>query len=228
MGIILLVGGLGLTQTVGAHGDLHERIEAISAQLCTNQADANLWLLRADLHRQHGAMFTALADVERAAKLKPGWSAVNLQRARIGFDSENYAGTVAAATDCLKLDASNADALVLRARSFVRLNKFALAVADYDAVLNVSNSAAPLPDLYLERARTQVALKCWDAAIRGLDVGMERMGATPSLALPAIEYERQRGDFAAALQRLERAKIFFSVESYGKLRAEILKQAGKK
>jgi tetratricopeptide (TPR) repeat protein len=124
------------------------------------------------------------------------------------------------------MEPSNADALVLRARAQVQLGEPARAIADYDAALNATNAAAELPDLYLERARALAGMKRWEDAIRGLDAGMKRLGATPSLAFPAIEYERQRGAFDAALTRLESAKGFFSAASYGRLRTEILKQKG--
>jgi len=208
-----------------AHGDLHERIAALDGQILTNQSSPELRLQRADLNRQHRDFTAALLDLDQAAKLRPGWAATHLQRARINSDLENFPATVNAATDCLKLAPANADALVLRARAQARLGKFAAAAADYDAVLNYTNSAPPLPDLYLERARAQAALGSLAEAIHGLDNAQKRLGATPSFALPAIEYERQRGNFAAALERLERAKSFFNADSHARLREEIQKQA---
>ena len=211
-----------------AHGDLHERITAISAQILTNPSSPDLWLQRADLHRQHAEFDAAQTDLDHAAQLKPGWASAELQQARIAFDRENFPGAVRAAGDCLMLDPTNADARVLRARSLVRLQQPARAIADYDAVLTRTNSARPLPDLFLERARAQAALEKFDDALHGLDDAMRQLGDTPSFALPAIEYERQRGAFGAALARLERAEKFFDRESFLALRGEILLQAGRR
>lgn len=213
--------------SVFAHGDVHERITAVTTQILSNAANPELWLLRADLRRQHGEFRDALADLEIASRLKPGWSLVMLQRARIFFDTAKFSDCERAATDCLRLDAVNVDAQILRARSLVHLGNFSAAAADYDAVLNPTNAATPLPDLYLERARAKAELKHFDDAIRGLDDGIKRLGQTPSLALPAIEYERQRGAFEAALERLDRAKGFFDNETFVRQRGEILKQAGR-
>ncbi|MDD5140017.1 MAG: tetratricopeptide repeat protein [Verrucomicrobiales bacterium] len=210
-----------------AHGDLHERIAAITAQILTNSSNPELWLQRADLHRQHGEFDAAQTDLDQAVRLKPGWANAALQQVRISFDRQNFPDAVRAAGDCLKLDPANADALVLRARSFVRLNEPSRAIADYDAVLNRTNSARPLPDLFLERARAQAALGKFGDAVHGLDDAMRRLGDTPSFAVPAIEYERQRGAFEAALARLERADKFFDRESFLALRGEILLQAGR-
>lgn len=116
-----------------------------------------------------------------------------------------------------ELETSNATA---------RTTNLTKAVADYDAVLNQTNSAAPLPDLFLERAQAQAELKNFSEAVRGLDDAIKKFGETPSFVLPAIEYERQQGAFTNALQRLDRAQKFFDQESFLALRGEIQLQAG--
>lgn len=210
-----------------AHGDLHERIAALTAQLATNQNSAELWLQRADLRRQHTEFWAAQTDLDRAAQLKPRWSSVALQQTRLAYDCEIFPAAEAAASKCLQLDPENADAHILRARSLVHLQQPERALADYDAVLNRTNAAAPLPDLFLERARAQAEIKNFAAAVAGLDDAMRQFGETPSFALPAIEYERQRGTFTNALTRLERAEKFFDHESFLALRGEIKLQAGR-
>lgn len=224
LGTFIVACGFGTAQLAGAHGDLHERIEFLKTEISTNQASPGLWLRLADLQRQHGEFDAALVTLDQAVKLKPGWDAGHLERARIYFDSHEFPQAVSAAADCLKDNAANADALVLRARSLVCMNEPGRAIADYDAALGITNSAPPLPDIYLERARALAGLKRWDEAIRGLDDGMKRLGPTPSLAFPAIEYERQRGDSTGALERLEHAKSFLNRKSYDRLRAEIQNQ----
>ena len=60
-----------------------------------------------------------------------------------------------------------------------------------------------------------------------LDEGLTRLGQSPSLAFPALEYERRRGNFPAALARLEKARAFHDHESFLALRGEIFLQAGR-
>ena len=205
-----------------AHGDLHERIQALTQQIHTNSANAELWLQRADLHRQHGEFIRATTDTAEAARLKPDWPAALLERARIYSDTGQFAAAVDSATACLRLDGANPDALVIRARCRVKLGQLAEAVADYNGVLAPTNGPRPLPDLYLERARAQTALGRFAAAVRGLDEGLARLGQTPSLALPALEYERESGDWEAALERVERVRQFLTPESFHAMRGEIL------
>lgn len=223
----LLWWGIGLAPSAVAHGDLHDRIIALSFQLATNQTAPELWLRRADLHRQHGDFAAARYDLAHAASLRPGWPAVSLQRARLAFDEQDFTGCVAAAGTCLQREPANADALVLRARAHVRLQELEPAIADYTAVLAETNLSLSLPDLYRERAQAQAASRHWADAVRGLDEGIARLGLTPALVLPAIEYERQRGAFAAALQRLERARNFFDAPTYEQWRADIQKELRK-
>lgn len=240
--LLLWLATLAIWPTAAhAHGDLHGRIVAMTSELATNQNDAVLWLQRADLRRQHGEFLEAQNDLDHAAQLHPNWSAVDLQRARLAFDCEKFPDAIRAAGACLLRDTNNTDARVLRARSLVtlaqrdeletsnataRTTNLTKAVADYDAVLNQTNSAAPLPDLFLERAQAQAELKNFSAAVRGLDDAIKKFGETPSFVLPAIEYERQQGAFTNALQRLERAQKFFDHESFLALRGEIQLQAG--
>ncbi len=216
------------TPPAGAHGDLHERIRALSQQIQTNAGAAGLWLERADLNRQHGDVISARADAVVAARIKPDWPATLLEQARIEFDAAQLSSAADFATGCLELAPAIADALVIRARCGAALGKYAAAVTDYNRVLTLTNGPRPVPDLYLERARAQAALGRLEDAVRGLDEAIARIGATPSLALPALEYERARGDFDAALARAGRARKFFSAEMFHALRADILLQADRR
>src|SRR2546428_1170647 len=65
-----------------AHGDLHERIAALSEQIADAPGNARLYLQRAELHRQHEDWTAALADCDKAAELDPGITDVDLLRGR--------------------------------------------------------------------------------------------------------------------------------------------------
>jgi tetratricopeptide (TPR) repeat protein len=226
----LLLAASCLTNFVpsaGAHGDLHARILALTLQIQTNTTTAELLLQRADLSRQHSDFPAALTDTAAALRLQPNWPAAWLQQARIQFDAGQAAAAITSATACLKQVATNSDALVIRARSHAQLGQLAEAVADFNAVLTTTNGSRPLPDLYLERARAQAALGQLADAVRGLDEGQAQLGNTPSLTLPALDYERTLGNFPAALARLERGRNFFTTENYLALRGDILQQAGR-
>jgi tetratricopeptide (TPR) repeat protein len=202
-----------------AHGDLELRIAAVTERLATN-ATASLWLERADLRRQHREFIPALADLAEAGRQEPNWFPIPLQRARIYFDAGQFNSAIRAADDCLTLETNCPDALILRARSHAALSQWAEAVADADLV--VAGPAAPLPDVYLERARWQASLRKFAAAADGLDAAQRRIGITPSLMLPAVEYSLEAGDSQAAAERLARVQRYLPVATVMLWRSNIL------
>lgn len=205
-----------------AHGDLDQRIQGLSLELAKDATQAELWLKRASLYRQHGELAAALSDVREALQLKPDWPAAQLQLARILLDLQRHAPARVAADVCLARDPGNPDALVIRSRCYTHLGDTNAAISDLSAVL--AGGDRPQPDLYLERAHLQVAQGLWMDAVNGLDEGMERLGKTPSLAFPALDYECKAGEFEAALARLEELQRFMSREQYLTQKARL--QAG--
>lgn len=210
--------------TTNAHGDLDLRIATLTRQIEREPRNAGLHLLRADTLRCHREFPAALAEVAAAEKLQAGQPAADWQRARIWFDAEQFPRAVNAATACLNRTPAHPDALILRARSRARLGQPAGAVQDFSAALALATT--PLPEIYLERAECQAALGRLDDAVRGLDEGLMRLGRSPSLAIPALEYDRRRGNFPAALARLEAARAFHDPVSFLAVRGEIFLEAG--
>ena len=70
----------GATGGAWAHGDVHERIGELSCALTVEPGRADLWLQRADLHRQHGELSQATTDVRQALWLEPDWPPALLQQ----------------------------------------------------------------------------------------------------------------------------------------------------
>lgn len=203
-----------------AHGDVHDRIKSLTLELTEEADNAKLWVKRADLNRRHGEFAAALSDADEALRLKPDWPAAQLQRARILLDVQRYPSACAAANACLARDPANSDALVIRSRCHAHLGDTNAAIRDLSIALRGEQSS--LPDLYLERARLQAALGLLNDAVKGLDEGMARLGETPSLAFPALNYERQSGDFEAALARLAELERFMTRERYQALKATLV------
>ncbi|MGH8603539.1 MAG: hypothetical protein ACREXR_12430, partial [Gammaproteobacteria bacterium] len=54
-----------------AHGDTHERIESLTEQLNQETSNAQLYLERGVLYREHRNWRAALEDFERAEQLEP-------------------------------------------------------------------------------------------------------------------------------------------------------------
>jgi tetratricopeptide (TPR) repeat protein len=223
-GLLIAMLGTG-TPRCPAHADLEQQIAALTAQLATN-ATAELFLQRAELHRRHAEPAKAHADLDAAEKLKSGWSFALLARARTLLDEGKAQDGLRAAESFLQQEPAHPDGLVVRARCRVLLHENAAAIEDFSAA--IAKLPAPMPDLILERARLQAALGRIDDAVAGIDEGQRKLGEIPSLQLPAIEYERQRGNFAGALARVDRLLARYPrKEPWLTLRAEVLEQAGR-
>ncbi len=208
-----------------AHPELDVQINAITVQLEKRPGNAELYLTRADVRRQHGEFELALADISTAARLKPGWSKVPLVRAKTLFDAGRFQEAQAAVEKFLKEEPAHAIALQLHGQCHLKLGQYQKAIADYGAALKAF--AQPNPELYVQRAQLQATLGRFAEAIQGLDEGIQRFGQAPTLQLAAIEFERQRGDFDAALQRTGQLLATVRQPDTLILQAQLLEQAGR-
>jgi len=208
-----------------AHPELDAQIHALTAQLKEQPANAELYLSRADVRRQHGESDLALADIATAARLKPGWSKPLLVRAKTLFDANRIQEAQTTVEEFLRLEPNHATALVLGGRCKLKLGKLEQAITDYSAALQAF--AQPNPDLYVERAQLQASMGKFDEAVRGLDEGVARLAGIPTLQLVAIEYERQQGHFNAALERTDKLLRGVRQPDTLLLRAQLLEHTGR-
>jgi len=208
-----------------AHPELDAQVNAVTAQLEVQPGNAELYLTRADIRRQHAEFDLALGDISTAARLKPGWSKVSLVRAKTLFDANRIQEAKTAVEQFLGREPNHASALVLRGRCNLKLGQYEKAIADYGAALK--GFREPNPELYVERAQLQASMGRFDDAIHGLDEGVKRFGQAPTLQLAAIELERQRGDFTAALRRTGQLLETLRQPGILLLQAQLLEQAGR-
>lgn len=218
----------GAALRVEAHGELHELIQRATQDIEKNPNDPILYVRRAELHRAHMGWDSAMADVERAASLTNQWPQLNLIRATLYLDAQWAESAVVAATRYLHHDATNGLALLTRARARAKLGQNLEAAEDF--TLAIKHALNQGPELYLERAQalggaggTHV-----DDALRGLDEGMNKLGAVVTLQLAAIDLELKQKRVDAALSRLDRVMAQFPrKETWLARRGEILRQAGR-
>jgi len=222
--VVLIV--VAVPGRVSAHADLEERIDRVTAKIRTGGGTAELYLQRADLHRQHGEFEEAFSDLESARRLDPSLEAIRLARARTLFDAGKPAECLGELDVFLKGERGHAPGLLLRAQCLVKLGRVTQSIEDYTAAVDAF--ASPAPDLFIERARAQAALGRFESAVKGLDEGLAKLGPVPGLELAAIEYLRQEGSFSAALGRAVRMTGRSAAKESGLLlQAELLEQAGR-
>ncbi len=109
--------------------------------------DADAYLARAGLHHEMGSYDEALADCDRALRLRPGDPTAFYLRGLTRYHAGDYAGAVADFTEVLRFDPRDARAYRARGDAHARLGKRAEAEADHEAFERLSRpSGAGGPD----------------------------------------------------------------------------------
>ena len=209
-----------------AHGALDERIKAVAAQIERATNNAQLYLQRGELHREHQDWNAAQSDYDRAEKLDVRLIRLNFFRARMFNDMGDATKGLGLLNNYLAANTNDSEALILRARLRAKLGEGQGAVADFSHAIQLSRE--PQPEIFLERAELQVIAGGMDEALRGLDEGIVKLGSVMALQARALDVELSRTNYDGALVRL--ARIVESSprkEMWLARRGEILIQAGR-
>ncbi len=213
--------------SVGAHGDLHERIAAATLEIQAHPKDPALYVKRGELHREHGEWDQALADLNRAAELAPGQPGLDLLRGRVFLEAGWPHSAVVYLDHFIAQAPGHVEARVTRARAEVKLSNFDQAAADYSAAIQSSKS--PLPEFFIERSEALQSAGKPSEALASLDEGIKRLGPLVTLELYAIDLDVRQQRFDPALARLERImKQSQRKETWLAKKGEILEKAGRK
>jgi len=211
--------------TLVADGELHESIVTLSKRLAQESENAELYVRRGNLYREHRSWRAAQEDFVRAEQLDPERYAVDLLRGLTWFEAGRPALAKPALDRFLAIEPRHGEALMTRARVLAALGDAQAAVADFTQVIAIEAT----PDAYLERAQALVAADDGqiEEALRGLDESRDTLGPLVTLAQLAIELELKRAHYDAALMRLDEiAATTARQDTWLAQRAEILEQAG--
>jgi predicted Zn-dependent protease len=221
----LLGIGILLSSFAYAHEGLHEQIAAITAKIKRDPKNASLYLQRGELHRLHRDWSRAATDYNRAARLQPGLTIVDLARGKMLFESGRLQRSKLVLDRFLSQQPNHFEGLTTRARVLAKLGSTADAIKDFTGAI----AQSPEPELYLERAETTIRDgKRLDEALSGLDEGIKQLGPIVTLQLPAIELELRRQNYEGALSRLDLiAAQSERKETWLVRRGEILRLAGR-
>jgi predicted Zn-dependent protease len=203
----LVLAVLGSAFSAAAHVGIHEEIETLSRLIRQAPANSQLYVSRGEAYRLHGNRDSAITDFSKALDIDPGNVAATTGLGRIYLDQGNPQQTIVHLNRALAREPGNVRALILRAQANARTGRPLKAAADYTrAIEQFRKKGKPLPSYYLDRARAYAAAgdQYIDRALQGLDEGINVLGNIRTLELYAVELETRRGDFDAALVRLDR------------------------
>jgi tetratricopeptide (TPR) repeat protein len=212
----------------GAHAELILQIEMVTKEIAQDPRNAELYIRRGQLRREHVEYDAAYADFEQALALEPDLPAIDFLRGRLYLDWGWPLSARACLDRFLARHPKHAEGFTWRARALVRLDQRLAATSDYDQAIALSPEAGP--DLFVERAQMLMAEgpEHFGAVLRGLDEGIKRLGPLVTLQLFAIDAELKQGNFDGALARVDSiAARSPRKETWLARRGEILRQAGR-
>ncbi len=209
---------------VSAHDGLHEQIIAVTEDIKKDPNNAALYLKRAELYRLHEEWKRSEKDFDRAEKLDADLAVVNLGRGKLWLDAKQFSKAKLALDKFLAKPPDSFEGVITMARVYVKLKQTAAAIEYFTKAIAIA--PADSAEIYLERAETLAAANKIDAALRGLDEGIEKFGGLVTLQTAAIDLEVTRKNYDAALIRLDKLSAAMPrKESFLLRRGEILFQA---
>ncbi len=191
-----------LQEAARAHGDVHEAIGRVTAQIAEHPDDAHLFLNRGGLYRSDEDWLAALADFEKARALNPELAPLaRVARAEVLLLSGKHEQARVELDTLISESPGTMYGYVVRARCLVAKNEPAKAAEDFRRAL--AELPRPEPSLVLECVHAEADAGMNDAALGTLDAAIAKLGPVITLVEPAIALEEKLGRFDAAIARLD-------------------------
>jgi predicted Zn-dependent protease len=202
---LLLCCALSGSQQVLAHAGTHEQLEQVNRKIEADPQNQYLVIQRGIIYSHAGQVDLAIADFTQATTL--GDPVLVAHEMGVAYyrkgdlvQSQRYFESY------LQRFPNHAPSYEYRARVYRDMGQLALAVDNMERYFELEER--PNPGNYIATAELLLALDEDSAApaLAMLDSGIERLGLVPQLQRAAIDIEKRRGHYAAAIDRLESLK----------------------
>lgn len=202
-GAVGLLWATVFAQASWGHGDRHEHLARVDAKIEANPDSLRFRLERAVALRRLGHYEESLVDLDRVLALSPDNGHVHYLRGLTHFDRGEHGDAETSLRRYIDSVPESPSAHTALAETLIRQGRHREAGDEYSRAIAVHPT--PAPDLYIARARAYRAAgaEFQGLAIRGLDDAMASLGPLVTLQRLAIEIERDLGNHARALGRID-------------------------
>ena len=211
--MLLTVGWL-VPSLANAHGDVNDHVHSLTHALehdaTTGAEQLSVRLERAKALYQLGQYDDALHDAQYVLRHDKHQLNNRYLLAQIFYVQKHFDESLQHArffVEHAKHDAAKARGHNLLGDVYMAKNQPTAAVDAYLSSLNLKQQKQPADFLSVAAAYAQVDPPQFDQAISMLDQGLKESALNWMLINSAVEYEREKGDVAAALARLEAVEM---------------------
>ena len=225
--IVLLLLSLWPALLVSADAGVSQRIQSLSLRIEENPDSQALHLQRSLAYMEDGQSELALSDILKAESLD-GLVAASYVHGVLLYRQQRYVDARPYLDRYLKSYPKHRGARNYRARLLRDIGEDRQALADYEVLIALNDDLDP--GYYVVTARLMAGQpeRGVEAALTLLDRRMAQLGMISTLQRYAIELERQRGNYNAAITRLANLDAKLRATPQWQLEvAEMLLEAGR-
>ncbi len=184
-----------------SHSDIELQIKSLDEQILTESNNGQLYLKRAELHRQHLSWGEALADYENAEKHGVANYVLYFYRGRLYQESNQENKALQNLSAAIESNPAHAQAYIERSK--IPSRPILEAVSDLDSAISLLQK--PSPDLYLNRAQLLAAAgpEHFEHMMSGLQDGINQLGSIVSLIEFAVTNSMSQEKWITAQKQIE-------------------------
>lgn len=186
-----------------AHGDLHEKIQRLSAQIEADSSNIDLYLQRGQTYFQHEDFEPAIADFKKVLDLDDEIAIAQLYLAQSFAKTGNQLEALEKVNLYLSLQPYNLEGIQTRATIHSIMEMYEEAASDYALVLDLSTTYRP--EIFVNAANAELLAHPAniERAISYLESGIDKMGFLITLYTYVIELASKNNRIDYALIKLD-------------------------
>lgn len=185
---------------VQAHGNLHEQIEELTAQIEEQPDNAVLYVQRGLLHRSHGTYMEAVSDLQKALTIDETLEIVYIHLSQAYLQKEVADSALLHIDHYLASDPQNPTALMTKGDAYQQLGNPDLAAVTYEEAIVLKGDKAKVQD-YVSWANATAQINP-QSAIQCLEKGMQQFGLLITLQELALQLEIKNALYDNAIKRI--------------------------